>query len=153
MFSNKKNIQADVEMTSSGKPETTIISSGTNIDGTLKAAGTLRVDGVFNGTMNVEGSVIIGEGGYVKGNIRTDKIVIAGKVEGNIYSNGTLELTSNGRLYGDIEVKNIIIADGAIFQGKCIMAQYSEPSDDSHTEDYSSDAEYPDETEETSTTA
>lgn len=125
MFNNKKGPQASYDAMPPGKADTTIIGSGSKFDGTLNTNGIVRVDGIFSGELHVEGNIIIGENGYIKGNIKSDKVTIAGKVEGNIWCSGCVELTASGRLYGDIEVKNIIIEDGAVFEGKCIMSQQS----------------------------
>lgn len=123
MFNSKKTAPIITDTDTPGKSETTILGSGTSFDGILNSTGIVRVDGAFSGEMNVEGSVIIGESGYVKGNIRSGKVTIAGKIEGNVYCSTMLELTSSGKLFGDVEIKTINIEDGAIFQGKCTMIQ------------------------------
>jgi hypothetical protein len=84
MFNNKKGPQASYDAMPPGKADTTIIGSGSKFDGTLNTNGIVRVDGIFSGELHVEGNIIIGENGYIKGNIKSDKITIAGKVEGNI---------------------------------------------------------------------
>lgn len=123
MFNSKKTAPIMTDTGTPNKSDTTILGSGTSFDGTMNSTGIVRVDGAFSGEMNVEGSVIIGESGYVKGNIRSGKVTIAGKIEGNVFCSTTLELTPSGKLFGDVEVKTINIEDGAIFQGKCTMLQ------------------------------
>lgn len=123
MFNSKKGPQSMIENTPINKADTTIIGSSSKFDGTLNTSGVVRVDGYFSGELIVEGSLIVGDNGFIKGNIKSDKVTIAGKVEGNIHCSGCLEITSSGKLYGDIEVKNITIEDGAVFEGKCIMVQ------------------------------
>ena len=120
MFGSRKNIQTFSD-SPGNKASTTIIGTYSNFEGTLNSEGTVRIDGVFNGMLNVDGNIIIGESGFVKGNINADRVTIAGRVEGNVSCKNTFELLSNGRLYGDIEAKNISIEDGAVFQGKCTM--------------------------------
>jgi len=121
MFGSKKNPEIMAESSQSGKTDTTIIGAGSSFDGKLFSSGIVRIDGSFNGELNLEGSLIIGESGSIRGNISAKKVTIAGKVEGNIRCDGSLELTPSGKLYGDIDVRNIIIEDGAVFQGKCKM--------------------------------
>lgn len=126
MFNNnvKKGTQPLVDnIPTPGKADTTIIGTGSKFNGTLITVGIVRVDGYFSGEITVEGSVIVGENGYIKGNIKSSKVTIAGNVEGNIYCSGCLELTASGKLHGDIEVKNVSIEDGAVFTGKCSMIQ------------------------------
>jgi cytoskeletal protein CcmA (bactofilin family) len=123
MFNSKKGPQSLIDNTPVNKADTTIIGSSSKFDGTLNTSGVIRVDGYFSGELNVEGNLIVGENGYIKGNIKSDRDTIAGKVEGNIHCGGCIEITASGKLYGDIEEKNISIEDGAVFEGKCIMAQ------------------------------
>lgn len=134
MFNSKKSSQVVVDVTPSSKADTTIIGSSSHFDGKLDSIGIIRVDGVFSGELNIEGSVIVGESGNIKGNVKANKVTIAGKIEGNIYCDGNLELTSNGKLYGDIQVKAISIEDGAVFQGKCMMINESAPALESGSE-------------------
>lgn len=121
MLNNKKGMQTIIEPGNSYKADTTIIGSGANFNGTLNCSGTIRIDGIFEGELNIDGNIIVGESGRIKGNIRAGKITIAGTVDGDVHCSGTLELMSGGKLYGDMEVKGINIEDGAIFDGKCTM--------------------------------
>ena len=123
MFNNKKSSQTIIETSSNNKADTTIIGSSSSFDGKLVSTGIVRIDGILSGELDVDGNIIVGENGYIKGNIRSNKVIIAGKVEGNVYSSGSLELTSSGKVYGDIEVRNVTIEDGAVFEGKCTMIQ------------------------------
>lgn len=132
---NKKSSQTVVESSPGNKADTTIIGSSSNFEGTLKSTGIVRVDGIFSGELNVDGNVIIGENGYIKGNINSNKVTIAGEVQGDVYCSGYLELTSSGRLRGDIEVKNVSIEDGAVFEGKCTMIQPSSSQSNNFKDD------------------
>lgn len=99
----------------------TVLGPSSNIEGKISAGGTVRIDGKYIGDVFSEADVIIGENGNINGNIHAENISISGTVNGNIFSKGLLEILSTGRLDGDIEVKKIIISDGAIFKGKCNM--------------------------------
>jgi len=134
MFNGKKNSQPVVDITpNSSKADTTIIGSSSYFEGKLTSTGIIRIDGSFSGELNAEGSVIVGDSGSIKGNVKASKVTIAGKIEGNIHCNGILELTSNGKLYGDVQVKAISIEDGAVFDGKCMMID-SKPALESGSE-------------------
>lgn len=97
----------------------TIIGTSSNIQGTITSSGTVRIDGNYTGNVTSDADVIVGEGGIIDGNISSVNVIISGKVNGNISCKGLLEISSTGRLIGDVEVKNIAIADGAVFKGKC----------------------------------
>jgi cytoskeletal protein CcmA (bactofilin family) len=99
----------------------TIIGSGSEFQGTIVVQGTLRVDGRVSGDIHVQGDLIVGEKGQVNANIKARHVTIAGELRGDLELEGTLELTSSGQLYGDIAVANLIVGEGASFQGNCKM--------------------------------
>lgn len=99
----------------------TIIGPSSKLEGKINATGTIRIDGSYTGDIYTEGDVIIGETGFIDGNIFSINVSITGKVNGNVNCRGLLEILPSGRLIGDVEVKNISISDGAIFKGKCSM--------------------------------
>jgi len=103
----------------------TLIGENTKFEGTIEAKGTIRLDGVLFGNLNVEGNVVLGKKGKVKGNINCNNIIISGTVEGNIITNEQLRITATGKVFGDIDVKNFIVDENAIFEGSCKMKNAS----------------------------
>jgi cytoskeletal protein CcmA (bactofilin family) len=97
----------------------TLIGLSTTIEGTIKASGTLRINGNVTGELIVAGSVIIGDSSTIRGNIKAENVYVAGTVHGNITSTGQLQMTSTAKVIGDVDVKNIIIDEGAVFDGHC----------------------------------
>ncbi|OGO78708.1 MAG: hypothetical protein A2Y23_08590 [Clostridiales bacterium GWB2_37_7] len=97
----------------------TIIGLSTTIEGTIRAEGTIRVNGHVIGELIIAGNIIIGDSSTIKGNIKAENIHIAGTVQGNITASGQLHMTSTAKVVGDVDVKNIIIDEGAVFTGHC----------------------------------
>jgi cytoskeletal protein CcmA (bactofilin family) len=62
----------------------TVVGRGTIFEGTINAEGTVRLDGKVQGGLNINGNLIVGEEGAVKGNIKTENAFIAGVIEGNV---------------------------------------------------------------------
>ncbi len=104
----------------------TLIGKNTKFEGKVSAQGTIRLDGELIGDINIEGSVIIGKKGTVKGNILCNNILVSGTIEGNIDCKEQLRLTNSAKLYGDIKVKSFIVDESAIFEGKCEMQKVHE---------------------------
>ncbi len=121
LFSNKREDEAVSIMPTGNERVDTIIGKGTEINGNIKAEGLIRIDGRFEGGLESSGDVIVGEGGLVKAEVKGRHLTIAGEVNGNIYLSGRLELTSTGKLLGDISVDTIVIRDGGLFKGQCEM--------------------------------
>lgn len=106
------------EFTNTEKVDT-LIGHSTNIEGTIRAEGTVRVNGRITGELIISGNVIIGDSSNIIGNIKAENAYIAGTVCGNITTAGQLHMTSTARVEGDIVVKNVIIDEGAVFNGHC----------------------------------
>ncbi len=95
--------------------------------GELKCDGGVRIDGVFQGTLETMGNVIIGETAKVAAEIVGRNISISGAVKGNINAMGRLEILSTGIVWGDIEVASFLIDEGGVFSGRSEMPVEFEP--------------------------
>ena len=96
-----------------------IISQNTAINGNISINGCTRIDGVIDGTLAVDSDLFIGESGNIRATVYAKNATISGQVTGNISCKERLELTSNAKVFGDIKCTTLIIAEGAIFRGKC----------------------------------
>jgi cytoskeletal protein CcmA (bactofilin family) len=88
--------------------------------GELTVAGTLRMDGVVTGRVQAD-EVILSEAATIKGDILARKIIVGGKVEGNIRASELVEIGSKGKVRGDIFTNNLSVMEGAEFNGKIEM--------------------------------
>ena len=85
--------------------------------------------------VNVEGNiasnntVVIGKGGFVKGNISAVKVVVNGEFTGKISAN-EIEVLNGGVLTGDIAAVALSIESGAKFNGKSRTIQSAEEIED-----------------------
>jgi cytoskeletal protein CcmA (bactofilin family) len=117
----------------------TIIGKDTQFKGTIRATGTIRIDGQVEGEISTKGDVVIGETGAIKAQIQARSATIAGSVLGNADITDKLELTSTAKLNGDIKTGVLIIGEGAVFKGACEMRYGNEPgskgNDDSSPKD------------------
>jgi len=98
----------------------TIIGLGFTITGALKGKAVIRIDGTVIGDININGGVILGEKGMIKGDIETDSAIIYGTVNGNVKTKN-LEIKSTGKVNGDIKTETIEIELGAKYNGKLEM--------------------------------
>jgi len=95
--------------------------------GELKCDGGVRIDGVFQGSLETMGNVIVGETAKVVANLVGRNISISGAVKGNITASGRLEILSTGLVWGDIQVASFLIDEGGVFSGKSQMPAEFEP--------------------------
>ena len=79
------------------------------------------VYGEVQGECDIEGTLVLGEGGRWRGNIRARNIVIAGQVEGDIRAENKLELARTAVVRGKISSPVLAIARGAVHDGSIHM--------------------------------
>ncbi len=109
----------NIQTGSSKSEETTIISRGVKIEGKITSSGDIRIDGEIQGDIFSESNITIGEGAKVNGQINANVITIGGKISGIVRAKDKLILDSKSNLKGDIFTKNLVIDEGAKFDGKC----------------------------------
>jgi cytoskeletal protein CcmA (bactofilin family) len=106
----------------------TIIGLGFTITGELKGKAVVRIDGTVIGNVNVEGGIVLGEKGMIKGDIQTASAIIYGTVNGNVNTQN-LEIKKTGKVNGDIKTEALEIELGAHYNGKLEMHQSGKTED------------------------
>jgi cytoskeletal protein CcmA (bactofilin family) len=105
----------------------TIIGEGTILKGDVKVEGSIQVDGEFDGTIDAADTLVIGESGKVDGDATVANAVIGGRMYGNVFASGKIELQRGSQLLGDIKTRGLVIEDGVVFQGNCQMGDVMDP--------------------------
>ena len=98
----------------------TFLGTNSSFKGELNVKGTLRIDGTVEGQLDAD-YVILSETGEVKGEIKGKKILIGGKIDGNVHGQELVEIKSKGRVLGDIFTPKLAIIEGGEFNGKVEM--------------------------------
>lgn len=104
----------------------TVITRTTNLVGTLKSDGTVKIYGAFDGSIETAGTLIVGKAGRVEANIIAQNVMVAGAVIGNITAARRVEIYSGGKVYGDISATALKIEDGGVFSGQSLMPRAEE---------------------------
>lgn len=105
------------------------------VEGNVSCKGKLTVSGVIvgdskadevfannaqiDGNIDAQGSVKIGQGSVIVGNITATSAVIAGAVKGNIDIQGPVIIDASAVIVGDIKSKTVQINNGATIEGRC----------------------------------
>ncbi|WP_026474357.1 bactofilin family protein [Alkaliflexus imshenetskii] len=98
-----------------------MIGPGTKIVGNIETNGDIRIDGNIEGNINSKGKVVIGNNGFVKGEIVCSNAEIAGTLNGKATVSELLSLKASSKVNGDIKSGKLSIEPGAIFSGTCTM--------------------------------
>jgi cytoskeletal protein CcmA (bactofilin family) len=103
----------------------TMIGEGAGFEGTIIVPHGIRIDGAFKGKIEASEMLTIGNAGVVEAEIKAKSIIIGGKVSGNIVAAERVELESRASLIGDLQTRDLVINEGALFHGKCSMKENS----------------------------
>ncbi len=110
----------------------TLVGKNTVIHGRLVLQESIRIDGKVVG--NIESSkeesitVVIGVAGEVQGDIVAQRVVVAGKVAGNIHAHERVELHADCLVQGDIKYGSIAIEHGSKVLGLLLQVGTSAPA-------------------------
>lgn len=99
----------------------TVIGKDTQFKGSIKTKGLIRIDGEMEGDVATQGDVVIGEGGKVNLELKARNVAVAGRFEGNLETEGKLEIRSSGVVVGNVKTNGLIVDDGAVFSGSMEM--------------------------------
>ena len=109
------------ELVVSGGKIETLIGARTSLTGDLKVEGNVRIEGLFEGSLEVVGNVVIGDKATVKADISAHAIQVWGMLEGSIIAKERLEIVRKGRVFADVDVSALLIDDDAVFRGACVI--------------------------------
>jgi cytoskeletal protein CcmA (bactofilin family) len=101
----------------------TILGENATLKGELRSQGNTRLDGTFEGTLEIDGNVLVGETGKITADINAKNVSIAGAVRGNV-SGKKVQLLRTARVWGDITAAAISTEEGAFIDGKITMVSH-----------------------------
>lgn len=102
----------------------TLLGSGTSIEGTLTFQDTIRLDGAVKGEIVSEkGTLIIGERAVIEARIQVGSAIVRGTVNGQILAADRIELYSPADIRGDIQAPVVSIETGVRLNGNCRVAE------------------------------
>ncbi len=105
-----------------------LFGAGTTIKGAIKAQGNVRIEGGLEGELSCDGHVIISKGADLRATVVAQSAQVAGIVHGDICVEGRLEILDTGRVWGDVQVGSLQIAEGGLLRGACVMSGEEEGS-------------------------
>jgi cytoskeletal protein CcmA (bactofilin family) len=98
--------------------EVSVVGRRTRIEGTVSAAGSLRVEGEVVGAITARGDVSLTAEGRVEANIQARSITLAGQVKGDLTAEGDVSLPPDSQLDGNIRANNVAV--GGVVNGDIV---------------------------------
>ena len=106
----------------------TVLGPGAMFNGLLKVSGGTRIEGCFEGELQIDGPLVIGEKARIIANITAKAISVAGVVKGNVTAE-RVEILSSGRIYGDLITHSFSADEGGFLRGQIHMLDGDEEND------------------------
>ncbi len=106
----------------------TLISEGCKIKGEITGRGNFMINGEIDGQCDIEGTVTLAKGGFWRGTIKADSVIVTGTVEGEIQASGAVEIGDTARISGSVSGESIAVAEGAIVEGEMQTTGQDQPT-------------------------
>lgn len=100
-----------------------LIGVGTHVEGNIRFAGGLRVDGSVRGDIEAQAAdavLVLSETSRVEGRVSVAHLVINGQVLGPVSAAESLELQPRARIVGDVDYAVIEMHQGAVIEGRLV---------------------------------
>jgi cytoskeletal protein CcmA (bactofilin family) len=68
--------------------------------------------------MHRAGTLIVGVGGSVVGDVEAKDVVVAGSVQGNVHASGRVQIESGASVVGEIRANSMVLREGATIHGQ-----------------------------------
>ena len=104
----------------------TVIGPNCRITGAIQSDGGIRIEGIFEGSIQTTGNLVVAESATVLADIQAYNISISGSVKGNIVAN-KIEITETGKVWGDLSINALLLHEGAYLKGQTNMGGSLEP--------------------------
>ncbi|PYT86366.1 MAG: polymer-forming cytoskeletal protein [Acidobacteria bacterium] len=94
------------------------LGANLRIKGEITGSEDLMIDGTFEGLVLLdEGKLTIGPTARVTADIVATEVAVSGNLKGNVRAKNRIEIKKDGSVTGDLTTPQILIEDGAFFQG------------------------------------
>ena len=113
----------------------TILTAGCRFTGKLFCSGSTRVGGIIEGEIVSEGILIIEEQAQIRANIKAHEVIVQGQVEGKLEVQSRLELAPTAIFRGDLVTPQLVVREGAQFNGRSVMNATAELGFDEEVEE------------------
>lgn len=80
----------------------------------------MHIDGEFEGAIHSNNTVNIGKNGVIKGDVFSEKLVVSGKMLGNVKSK-IVEIMPYGKIDGKVSSHELVIERKGILTGESVV--------------------------------
>lgn len=128
MFKRREDIDQPQSQPGTQQASTERISSvlgdGVTYHGKITGRGGVRVEGAFEGEVQLNGLLVVGTTGRVTcEEVRANTVIVAGALRGNIIAQ-KVEIRATGRVWGNVTTAAFATEEGAFLRGQIQMEDH-----------------------------
>ena len=102
---------------------TSVVADGVSLRGKLSGEGGVRIEGAFDGDIELGGLLVIGPTGRVScPQLKARHVIVAGALRGDILAE-RVEIRASGRVWGNVVTASMATEDGAFLRGQIQMEE------------------------------
>lgn len=113
---------------SAGDAAMSVIGNGMRIVGDVDSNGTIKVEGVVEGTVRGARQLLLGRSGVIHGDVHAADAIIAGRIVGMVVAQERVEIQGTASVDGDIHTRSIVVHEGASINGGVRMGEAAQAS-------------------------
>ena len=124
-----------------------VLGKTTSFLGILKFDSALKIQGIFRGTIEARGDLIVDKDAVVEADhIMVSSLTVFGSITGTVQAMDKVDIMSGAKVIGDVTAARLRIADGVLFEGKCKMTNVDKDVEIFHrpVEEIKADLQRPD---------
>ena len=117
-----------IPLSPSTQPESTdaivaFIGKGVEFKGTMSYSGTVRIDGILDGEVHTDGTLLVGEEAVLTAKVSAGTIVCMGRITGDVIAKEKIKLMAPGVLSGGVKTPSLSMEEGVQFNGTLEMTE------------------------------
>jgi cytoskeletal protein CcmA (bactofilin family) len=123
----RKRTETDMQITPPPPTErvTSVLGPGIFWKGNLNGRGGVRIEGAFEGDINLRGLLVVGDAGRVTSKtIRVNVVIVAGALRADEIIAEKLEIRRTGRIWGDVVTASFATEEGSFLRGQIRMEDH-----------------------------
>jgi cytoskeletal protein CcmA (bactofilin family) len=111
-------------MTDIKRESGSLLGEGSFFQGKLTFIGTVRIEGRIEGEIHSDDTLVVADGGDVRGNIDVGTLIVTGGfVDATVVAKDAVEIHPGGTLHGEVTSPVFQIERGAVFRGQSRMPE------------------------------
>jgi cytoskeletal protein CcmA (bactofilin family) len=101
------------------------VGRNVNVSGKLIFHEPVRIEGRFRGEVRSVELVVVGEDGMIEGKVFAPRLLVMGELRGDVTGCDRMVLGPRAKFFGNIETRNLTVAEGAYLDGNVRMTRGS----------------------------